>query len=68
MPVVKIEGPQIDLETKRVLVKDITDALEKAYKFPRHVYGVIIRENAPENVANGGELVVDRKSRQKAST
>ncbi|HOD11889.1 MAG TPA: tautomerase family protein [Candidatus Omnitrophota bacterium] len=67
MPVVTIEGPKLDLETKRVLVKDVTDALEKAYRFPRHVYGIIIRENAPENVANGGELVLDRKNRQKTS-
>ncbi len=58
----KIEGPQINVETKRVLVKEITDALEKAYKFPRHVYGVIIKENLPENVGSGGELVLDKKN------
>ena len=68
MPVVTIEGPKLDLEVKRALVKDVTDALEKAYKFPRHVYGIIIRENAPENVANGGELVLDRKNRQKLAS
>ena len=66
MPVVTIEGPQLPLENKRVLVKEVTDALEKAYKFPRHVYGIIIRENPPENVASGGELVADRKARAKA--
>lgn len=63
MPIAKIEGPFISLETKRVLVKEVTDALEKAYKFPRAVYGVIIKENPPENVANGGELAVDRKKK-----
>jgi len=66
MPAVTIEGPHLGLEAKRVLVKEVTDALEKAYKFPRHVYGIIIKENAPENVANGGELVIDRKNRAKS--
>jgi 4-oxalocrotonate tautomerase family enzyme len=67
MPVVIVEGPHLDVDTKRALVKDVTDALEKAYKFPRHVYGIIIKENAADNVANGGELVIDRKNRQKPS-
>ncbi|MFA6378785.1 MAG: 4-oxalocrotonate tautomerase DmpI [Candidatus Omnitrophota bacterium] len=65
MPVVTIEGSPLDVSVKRVLVKEVTDALEKAYQFPRHVYGVIIKENSAENVANGGELVVDRKNRAK---
>lgn len=63
MPIATIEGPVLSLEIKRVLVKEITDALEKAYKFPRPVYGVLIKENPPENVANGGELAIDRKKK-----
>lgn len=61
MPIATIEGPALSLDVKRILVKEVTDALEKAYKFPRPVYGVLIKENSPENVANGGELVIDRK-------
>jgi len=39
MPNVVIDGPKIeDLEVKRTLVKEITDALEKAYKIPRFAY------------------------------
>ena len=60
MPLVTVEGPTLNIETKRTLVKDLTDALEKAYKFPRPVYDVIIKENSPENIANGGVLVADR--------
>ena len=63
MPIAKIEGPFLSIDVKRVLVKEITDALEKAYKYPRAVYGVIIKENSPENVANGGELAIDRKKK-----
>ena len=61
MPNVVIDGPKIeDLEVKRTLVKEITDALEKAYKLPREVYTVLIKENFPENVGVGGNLIIDR--------
>lgn len=61
MPSVIINGPKIeDVEVKRVLVREITDALEKAYKIQREAYHVIIKENLPENVGVGGELIVDR--------
>ena len=62
MPDVKIYGPKIgELGTKRVLVKEITDALEKAYKLPRRSYVVTIIENMPENVGIGGVLNIDEK-------
>ncbi|MBA7666239.1 hypothetical protein ES703_74317 [subsurface metagenome] len=62
MPSATIEGPKIeDVEIKRVLVKEITDALEKAYKLPRQVYVVLIKENPPENVGSGGQLILDKK-------
>ena len=60
MPIAMVEGPEIeDVETKRVLVKEITDALEKAYKIPRDAYVVLIKENSPENVGVGGKLIID---------
>ncbi len=62
MPSATIEGPKIeDVQTKRTLVKKVTDALENAYKLPRHVFVVIIKENPPENVGIGGELILDKK-------
>ena len=61
MPIATIEGPKIeDVEIKRVLVKEITDALEKAYKIPREAYVVVIKENLPENVSVGGKLIIDK--------
>jgi len=60
MPNVIIDGPKIDnLEIKRILVKEITDALEKAYQLPRQAYIVIIKKNPSENVAIGGKLIID---------
>jgi len=61
MPRVTIEGPKIDnLEIKRVLMKEITDALEKAYSLPRQTYIVLIKENLPENVSVGGQLISEK--------
>lgn len=61
MPDVKIYGPKIEeVETKRQLVKEITDAMEKAYKIPRPAYVVTIFESEPENVGVGGVLNIDR--------
>ncbi len=35
MPDVVIDGPKIeDVDVKRTLVKEVTDAMEKAYKIP----------------------------------
>ncbi|MFW9993710.1 MAG: 4-oxalocrotonate tautomerase DmpI [Candidatus Odinarchaeota archaeon] len=60
MPIVIVEGPVIDnIEIKRTLVKEITDALEKAYNLPRQTYTVVIKESKPENVGVGGKLVSD---------
>ena len=62
MPNVSIDGPKIDnVEIKRTLVREITDALEKAYKLPRDAYIVLIKENKAENVGVGGTLILDRE-------
>lgn len=61
MPNISVEGPPMELDKKRTLVKEITDAAEKAFGLPREAYVVTIRENAPENVGIGGILLSDRK-------
>ena len=62
MPVINIDGPAIkDIEKKRTLVKELTDTAVKAYGLPRGSIIVLVKENSPENVGVGGELVSDRK-------
>ena len=62
MPTISIEGPPIkELDTKRQLVKALTEAATKAYGLPKEVIVVVIKENAPDNVSVGGELIMDRK-------
>ena len=60
MPLITIEGPVIkDTETKRQLVKDITETVADSYEFPKETIVVLIKENSPENVGVGGQLVID---------
>lgn len=66
MPTATVEGPPIeDLDRKRALTREITDAMERAYGIPREAYVVVIRENPPQNVCVGGELICDRLARQR---
>ena len=41
-------------------MKAITDALEKAYSLPRQTYIALIKENFPENVSVGGQLISEK--------
>ena len=62
MPNIQVEGPILkDVDKKRVLVEEMTDAAAKAYGLPREAMVVLIKENSPENVGVGGKLVIDRK-------
>lgn len=61
MPNITIEGPKIkDIGLKRALVKELTEAAVKAYSFPAQTIVVLIKENLPDNVGVGGQLIVDR--------
>ena len=62
VPNISVEGPSIrDIDKKRVLVKEITEAAVKAYGLPAEVIVVTLKENEPENVAVGGQLICDRR-------
>ncbi len=65
MPVITIEGPPRDIETKRKLVKQFTRIFKEIYGYPEdfpHVT-IIIRENSPENIGTNSELLVDKKKK-----
>lgn len=59
MPLITVEGPPINVEQKRVLVKKLTEVAVEVYKI-EHIL-VTIRENQPENVGIDGQLITDRK-------
>ena len=61
MPTITAEGPPIkELDKKRRLVQEVTEAATKCYGLPKEVIVVIIKENPPENVGVSGQLLVDR--------
>lgn len=58
MPTITIEGPPISLESKRALVRRLTEVASEIYQI-EHIT-VLIKENPPENVGVGGQLLADR--------
>jgi 4-oxalocrotonate tautomerase len=65
MPNITFEGPKIeDLDKKRELIRSVTDAAVKAYGLPKQAMVILIKENNPENVGIGGELLLDRTKSQ----
>jgi 4-oxalocrotonate tautomerase len=63
MPIITVDGPRIeDGHVKRELVQALTEAAEKAFGMPRQAIVVLLKENRPDNVAVGGELVSDRQT------
>ena len=63
MPIITASGPHLTVEQKRKLAEALTDAACSVYDRPRNMIIVVIRENDPENVAIGGELVADRQAK-----
>ena len=62
MPNIIIEGPPIkELDKKRRLAKEVTEAAANAYGLPEEIIVVLIKENSPENVSVGGQLILDRR-------
>ena len=65
MPTITIEGPHIkDLDKKRKLVKELTESASEAYGISKDKIVVLIKENPPENVGVGGQLLINKYSQK----
>lgn len=62
MPCITIDGPRLDVAKKRELVRDVTEIAVKVYGMPKEAMVVILKENLPENVGIGGDLLIDKKA------
>ena len=60
MPIINVEGPPLDVERKRLLVKKLTEVAIEIYNI-EHII-ILVRENQPENVGINGQLLVDSKN------
>ncbi len=63
MPIIEVSGPFLTTEQKRALARGLTDVAATVYDRPRDQIIVLLRENQPENVGVGGELVSDLRNR-----
>ncbi|MGE5575941.1 MAG: 4-oxalocrotonate tautomerase DmpI [Syntrophothermus sp.] len=54
------DGPQIKKEQKEQLVKEFTATASRITNIPKDAFIVLIKENNPENVGVGGELLANK--------
>lgn len=60
MPIITLEGPKIaDVEVRRRLIHELTEAAASAYALPQEKIIVILHENTREQVGVGGKLLAD---------
>jgi len=64
MPIIQVDGPHLDTENKRRMVKELTEVAIRIYGIP-HI-SVLIRENLPENVGSNGELICDKHKKSES--
>jgi 4-oxalocrotonate tautomerase len=58
MPIITLEGPQLDREKKEEIIKGFTEVANKAMPhIPKEAFVVILKENSDENVGVGGEVL-----------
>jgi 4-oxalocrotonate tautomerase len=60
MPIITLDGPPLSLEKKRALARELTSLAAKAYDLPESTMIIMLRDNAPDQVAVAGILIADR--------
>lgn len=54
MPVITIEGPKADKETKKEIIENLSKIVAEKYEFPIESITVLIHENDADNIGTGG--------------
>lgn len=60
MPEIIFEGPKMEREKKAQLVREFTESASRITGIPQEAFIVLLKENDPENVGVGGQLLADR--------
>ena len=69
MPVITFDGPEMDTEMKKAMIKALTDAVVSIVPdIPRSAYYVTIREHPNENIGVGGYNLTEHLERMDAGT
>ncbi len=61
MPTIFFYGPELELEKKKTLIKDFTEAASKATGIDQSAFVVYLRSSKPDQVGVGGTLLSERK-------
>ena len=64
MPVITFEGPELPIEKKERLAREITQIATDITSIPKDAFIVFIKENPYENMAKGGELLSKQFKKQ----
>ena len=60
MPVITVEASPLSHDVKEKLAKALTDAASEITNISKDAFVVIVKENAFENMAQGGVLLSER--------
>lgn len=60
MPIVTVQQGPRDIEAKRELIKQITDAFVGTYRIPPESVQVWFQESAPDSWGRAGRLTADK--------
>jgi 4-oxalocrotonate tautomerase len=60
MPTIFFYGPELEVEKKRELIKDFTEAASKATGIDQSAFVVYLRNSKPDEVGVGGKLLSER--------
>lgn len=63
MPIVSIDGNEMSLEDKRILIKEITDTVSERMHVPKEAVTIILKPVPHEDIGVGG--VILSESREK---
>ena len=64
MPVIVFEGGKMETETKRTLIRRLTETAAEVTAIPAAAFVTLVHEQPYENLGVGGETVADIKARQ----
>ena len=67
MPVITLETAFIKKEKKKMLVSELTASAARITGIPKETFYVFLKENNADNVGVGGELLSEKKARERTA-
>ena len=61
MPIITLECSYLTKEQKAELAREFTATASRVMAIPSQAFVVLVKENALENIAVGGQLLADRE-------